>query len=283
VELPETPDVVVQAARWVYVGYPSGTIERVQAVSLATTTVTTTSAGQVVADPSGRYVAWVETRTGAHRPWVVVRTVGSRGETLQQQERAFPSGADPFVLVGIDRNGDVYASRPDERDGIWVWRTGLPKAPDRRDFDRVLGAGNGILARVIPGHLVVDTGGGAFDVGAVHGTDLIYDQEVSGVIVDFADPSGRRVAQVDETANGSGRNGAWVLARTERRDPEPPRTRLRVPTDATIVALRWEDAGHVLVEVTESTAPSGALVRCDAGTGACELAARFDGPHLLAG
>jgi hypothetical protein len=281
VELRETPDVVVQAAVWVYVVYPSGTIERVQARSLATTTVTTTSAGQVVADPSGRYVAWVEAKTGTRRPVVVVRAIGSEGETRAQQERAFPAGPDPFVLVGIDRNADVFGSRPAQRDGIWVWRSGLVLAPGRRVFDRVFGAGNGVLAQVVNGHLVVNTGG-AFDVGELHGTNLVYDEEVSGAIADFADPSARRVAQVDATANGSERNGVWVMKRTDVRDPEPPRPRLRVPTDATIVDVRWEDAGHVLVDVSDPTAPNGALVRCDVGTGDCELATRFDGPHLLA-
>jgi hypothetical protein len=154
-------------------------------------------------------------------------------------------------------------------------------APGRRVFDRIFGGGNGILAQVAAGDLVVETGG-AFDVGALHGTDLVYDQEVSGVLADFADPSARRVAQVDDTASGTTLKGVWVLERSHGGEQEHPRTGLRVPPHATCADVRWQESGHVMVDGTDPTAPNGALVRCDADTGACERAATFDGPHLLA-
>ena len=47
-------------------------------------------------------------------------------------------------------------------------------------------------------------------------------------------------------------------------------------------AARWEDDGHVLLDVSDASLPHGALVRCAVDTGDCELAVRFDGPHLVA-
>jgi hypothetical protein len=56
-----------------------------------------------------------------------------------------------------------------------------------------------------------------------------------------------------------------------------------VPTQPLgFAAVRWEDPTHVLLDLADPSVPHGALVRCDVGTAACEVAAAFDGPHLLA-
>jgi len=59
--------------------------------------------------------------------------------------------------------------------------------------------------------------------------------------------------------------------------------RLALPAlDAGFSAARWEDTDHVLLDVSDASAPDGLLVRCDVQTGACEVAAKFTAPHLLA-
>jgi hypothetical protein len=52
--------------------------------------------------------------------------------------------------------------------------------------------------------------------------------------------------------------------------------------DAGFTTARWEDAEHVLLDVSDASAPAGMLVRCEVQTGVCEVAAKFDAPHLLA-
>jgi hypothetical protein len=47
-------------------------------------------------------------------------------------------------------------------------------------------------------------------------------------------------------------------------------------------AVRWEDNDHVLLELSDASVPRGALVRCAVDSGACEIAARFSGPHVVA-
>jgi hypothetical protein len=37
----------------------------------------------------------------------------------------------------------------------------------------------------------------------------------------------------------------------------------------------------VILDVVDETAPDGALVRCDVRDGACELADKLEGPHLV--
>jgi hypothetical protein len=96
---------------------------------------------------------------------------------------------------------------------------------------------------------------------------------------DFADPLGHRVVYADDSGEIHVRER--VLHGRARRASSD--VRLQLPTlDQGFAAVRWEDDDHVLLDVADASQPHGALVRCDVGTGACELAARFDRPHLLA-
>ena len=59
--------------------------------------------------------------------------------------------------------------------------------------------------------------------------------------------------------------------------------KLQLPTlDEGYASVRWEDADQVLLEVRDEPLRDGGLVRCDADSGACEIAILFDGPHLVA-
>lgn len=278
VTLPEAPEALVTTRSGVYLTLPSGRIQRVEAPAGTTETVTASAEGQLVSDPSGARVAWVE--AGSGRPSVVVGDVGSSGGALLARARPFPAPSwccdNPFVVNGMTGSGQLVASLPAE--GLaWVWDSQRHLDPGA-DAPRIVGLGNGTVSQVTAGEIVV--------VNATHyaagrllddGTFLVG-YEIDARQADFTDPSGERVVYVDQTG------ATHVLERTTRgHQRTPDNVRLQLPRLETgYDAVRWEDAGHVLVDAFDDSLPHGILARCDVESGDCEIAARFDGPHVLA-
>jgi hypothetical protein len=278
VALPESPEALATTRSGVYLLLPSGRIVRAESQAGTTETVTASSEGQLVSDPSGARVAWVE--AGSGRPHLVVGDLGSSGAALLTRARPFPAGSwccdNPFVVNGMTGSGQLVASRPAE--GVaWVWDTRRHLDPTA-DAPRILGLGNGAVSQVTAGEVVI--------VNATHfaagrllddGTFLVG-YEIDARQADFTDPTGERVVYVDETG------ASHVVERTTRGHPRTPENvRLQLPRLATgYDAVRWEDSGHVLVDASDDSSPRGVLARCDVGSGDCEIAVRFDGPHVLA-
>jgi hypothetical protein len=223
-------------------------------------------------DQRGRYVAWVDV---GHRIIVVRPTDPARTDTPERlQEFPPPARAeDPFRLVGLSPSADVVVSYPAES-RAWVARE---PGPAGSDLHEIQGLGNGLVQQVTATELVVFYPPTHFAVGRLEHDAFLVDEDVVATAADFGDPTARRFVYADRTghvhvgrrAPGSGRDRSHDL-------------RLRLPRLASGWAgLHWEDDEHVLLDVSDSSMPRGALVRCDVRSGDCEIAARFDGAHLL--
>jgi DNA-directed RNA polymerase specialized sigma24 family protein len=278
VTLPEAPEALATTRSGVYLTLPSGRIERVEVPAGTTETVTDSSDGQLVSDPSGTRVAWVE--AGSGRPSLVVGDVGSSGGALLSRARPFPGRSwccdNPFVVNGMTGSGQLIASLPAE--GLaWVWDTQRHLA-DGTDAPRIAGLGNGTVSQVTAGEVVV-ANASHYAAGRIldDGTFLVG-YEIDARQVDFTDPGGERVVYVDQSG------ATHVLERTTRgHSRTPDNVRLQLPRLETgYNAIRWEDDNHILVDAFDDSVPHGVLARCDVESGDCEIAARFDGPHVLA-
>jgi hypothetical protein len=278
VTLPAAPEALATTRSGVYLTLLSGRILRVEASSGTTETVTDSSDGQLVSDASGARVAWIE--PGRGRPHLVVGTVGSSGAALLTRARPFPAPPrccdDPFVLHGMTSSGQLVASLPAEGE-VWVWDTGRPLDPTA-DAPRIAGLGNGSVSQVTAGEIVIANATHYASGTLLPDGTFLAGYEVEARQADFTDPTGERVVYVD------GAGATHVLERTTRgRARTPDDVRLQLPgLETGYVTIRWEDDDHVLVDAFDDSVPQGALVRCDAGSGDCEIAVRFDGPHVLA-
>jgi hypothetical protein len=276
ITLEQSPSSMVQTRKWLYVAYPSGAIIRIDVVKGTVLPVARTSRGELATDPSGEHVAWLAAGPGP--AVVVLRTAWDWGVLLSDRQR-FPAEPrccdDPFVLNGITGDGDVIGSLP-VVNRAWVWST-----PDAgaNTVQEISGLGDGAIIQVVPDGLVVRHPPGTFAVGGVVAGIFRPTTVLSARDADFADPLGHRVLSAD--AAGEIHVRERVLRGRARRASDD--VRLQLPTlDGGFAAVRWEDDDHVLLDVSDASQPHGALVRCDVGTGVCELATRFDGPHLLA-
>ena len=226
----------------------------------------------MVTDPSGRHVAWpvVARRTAT----VVLRSYV--GGSASHRERDFPARprccADPFVVNGITAAGELVASSP-AANKAWIWNI------QGRQLRQIDGVGHGTVGEIAVNGIVVehprshyafgDVRDGAFRRTASFRTHTAY----------FGDPLGRRLVYVDEAGE------IYVRQRVARRGRRfgPNLVRLELPAiTAGFAAARWEDTEHVLLDVFDIYLPEGALVRCQVLTGACEIAARLVGPHVVA-
>jgi DNA-directed RNA polymerase specialized sigma24 family protein len=267
VVLEAVPTAVVPAGRWTYAAFSSGTIVRVDDASLRTQRVTDTAAGAPVADRLGRYVAWPASFPGA--PFVEIRPTEPRTNAHENQTR-FPDIGAPVDLVGVTPSADVIASAAN-LDRAWVWHAA--EVYDQGGSVRQIeGLGNGEVTQVTPGEVVVRYPPNHFAVGRLDGDAFLAREDLVAANADFADPRGKRI--VYATPAGEIRVGRRGDGTDRDRSHD---LRLRLPRlPAGYFALAWEDDHHVLLDVTDDSAPHGVLVRCDVDTGACEIAYPFE-------
>jgi hypothetical protein len=135
-----------------------------------------------------------------------------------------------------------------------------------------------VVRQVTPGELVVQYPPSHFAVGRLDRGAFLAEEDIRASNADFTDPRSERIVYAD-------RDGEIHVGRRRAgfgRDREHD-LRLGLPRLAAGFAdLVWEDERHVLLDVADDSLPQGALVRCTVATGACELAVRFEGRHLLA-
>lgn len=274
--LESVPSGLVQAGRWTYAFLPSGAIDRVDDRSLKVLPVTDAAMGPPVADRLGRYVAWLATYPG--RPLVVVRPTDPAYTNSRAHEHRFPAAGGPPEVVGITPAGDVVAASPRES-RAWVWRSEDVFFDQTQAVREIEGLGNGVVTQVTPSEIVAQYGSNHFAVGRIDHDAFLAEEDLVATAADFADPTGRRIVYLDGSgAMRVGRRGAGSGS-DRSHDLRLRMPRLRVG----YAALVWEDDRHVLLDVSDDSLPHGAVVRCDVGTGTCELAHRFDQTlHLLA-
>jgi hypothetical protein len=270
VSLGTFPSAVVTTGDAVYVAYADGVVDRVDADTMVREEIAEDALGEVVVDPRGRLLAWMEQDRREIR--VHLRSIDGdeppRNETRTLEDS--PGCCDvKYLLAGITRSGEVVVSAPDGA-AAWVWDTRLGSV------SRVSGIGNGVVAQVTGDEIVVHHPPAYFAIGRLRDGDLLVDQEIGAEQADFADPLGKRVVYAED-----GQIHVRLLEPYGRsrslRDVRLALPVLYVPWSS----VRWEDSGHLLLDVADASLPNGALVRCDVQSGACELAARFESEHLL--
>ncbi|HEX7718036.1 MAG TPA: sigma factor-like helix-turn-helix DNA-binding protein [Marmoricola sp.] len=275
--LDDLPTAIVQTRKWLFVSDLSGGILRIDTNTGAAQKAVESSGGGLVTDPAGDHVAWLA--AGAGPAVVVLRTVWDWAVPLSDEQR-FPARArccdDPFVVDGITQAGQVVASRPTAHQ-TWVWST--PDAGSTTSLTEVSGLGEGVVTQVTPAGVAVRRAPSQYALGVLDEGRFVRTAALAARVADFSDPRGRRAVLVDE--NGETRVLEIAFGRRGRRGTQD--VRLRLPAGVgEFTAARWEDDGHVLLDVSDASLPHGALVRCAVDTGDCELAVRFDGPHLVA-
>lgn len=275
--LPDLPSAIVQTQTWLYVAYLSGEIVRVDMDSGQVSRVTEDSHGELVTDPAGEYVAWLAAGDG---PAVLaVRTVADWVTPLSDEQTlpADPRCCDnPLVVNGMTQDGQVIASLP-AANRAWVWSTPNTRTASR--VQEISGLGRGTISQVAPLGIVVHRPPFQYAVGRLDGARFVGTAAVEAKDAEFSDPLGDRVVFADNDG---------VIHVRELRAPGRSRrgsqdVQLLLPTIANgFSSARWEDADHVLLDVADPSMPDGALIRCAVDTGACEVAVRFDSPHVIA-
>jgi DNA-directed RNA polymerase specialized sigma24 family protein len=275
--LADKPSAIVQTKKWLFVGYLSGTIVRIDLATTETETIANASHGELVTDPAGEHLAWLA--AGAGPAVVVVETVAD-GAVLLDDQQVFPATPrccdNPFVVNGMTADGQVIASLP-AGNRAWVWAS-----PDGGTDDQVReisGLGNGVISQVTSDGIAALYLPSHYAVGVLQGDAFLVRGEINARQADFGDPHDERVLYVD----GTGEIHVRQLVPRGRSRRGSQNVRLGLPElDHGYTSVRWEDPDHVLLDVSDASTPNGALARCDVVTGACEIAARFDGPHLVA-
>jgi len=273
--LPDTPTAVARGPQKWYVSFASGTIVAVQVDPPQVTLVTDAAAGTAVTDVLGRYVAWVEGPQAS--PQVVVQSTEEDvpGLITRREKPLADCCADQLRIDGLTPSGSVIASVPSEL-RAWLWRAAGDYGRDPPQ--EIEGIGNGVVRQVTAGELVVQYPPFQFAVGRLDDLAFLAEEDLRASNADFSDPRGERIVYADADGEihvgrrkvGFGRDRAHDL-------------RLRLPRLATgFTDLVWEDSSNVLLDVADTSLPQGALVRCTVATGACELAVRFEAPHVLA-
>ncbi|HET6166493.1 MAG TPA: sigma factor-like helix-turn-helix DNA-binding protein [Marmoricola sp.] len=270
------PSTLVQTRTWLYVGYLSGEIVRVDPATGDVVTVVGSSGGGLVTDPAGQHVAWLASDHGPAD--VVVATVTDSAVARSDVQRfpARPRCCDnPFVVDGITSDGHVVASLPAAH-RVWAW-----SAPDAgtSQLREVHGLGGGLVSQVASVGVIVHQLPFAYVIGRLVGGRFVRTGVVNGREADFTDPLGRRVVYLDEDG-GIHVTGIRVGGRS-RRGGQDVQLRLPPIVDG-YSSVHWEDADHVLLDVTDASLSHGALVRCAVEDGTCESAVRFAGPHVVA-
>jgi hypothetical protein len=273
VDLEERPAAIVDTPQWVYVAYLSGKIVRVDTTTLRVEPVVETSGGQLVDDPRGERVAWLT--AAAEQAAVDLTTLDGSDPAGERQD--FPVMLrccdNPFEVNGITEDGELIASLPAES-RVWVWDT--TRGGGVRELS---GIGNGVVSQVTVRGLVVHYPPLEYAVGRIQDGAFLQVAELAVRKADFSDPLGVRAVHTDEAGEIDVRDFA-ARGRSRRAGPS---VRLRLPAlEEGFAAVRWEDDDHVVLDVFDESAPDGALVRCDARDGSCELADELEGPHLLA-
>jgi DNA-directed RNA polymerase specialized sigma24 family protein len=274
VALAGKPSAIAQGSGGVFVSYLTGTVVHVDTATGEVEPVTGAAAGPAITDPGGRYVAWPEVRAG--QAAVVVRRVGADGPTASVEQQVFPGTArccdNPFVLVGMTRSGAAIGSLPAVR-RAWAW--------DRSDgrLREIAGLGESLVDQVVGEEIVAHEPPYRYTVGVLRDGVFVATNRFRARSVNFSDPLGRRIVYVDEDGETHVRERrSFRRGRAGAND-----IRLQLPVlDAGFASARWAGTGHVLLDVADDLVPDGALVRCDVVSGACEIAVRFDGPHLVA-
>lgn len=281
IALTARPSAIAQTPDWVFVAFPNGRIVQVSTETAGVETLIDAGTGSVVTDPSGTHVAWL--LAGNQEATVVLREVDASGAAPHTAEQTFPATPrccdNPFVLNGITQDGDLVGSLP-AASKAWVWdtRDGGTGADTDSDLREIEGLGNGSIDQVTVDGIVIQYPPSHYAVGSLEDGVFLVTGEFTARTAYFGDPLGRRLVYVDDSGE------THVRTRVPRRGRRVPvNVRLQLPlSDAGFTSARWEDDAHVLLDVFDNYLPDGALVRCDVVTGACELASRFDGPHLLA-
>ena len=270
------PAAVVQNAHSVFVAFLSGKIIEVDIATATVQTYVEKSGGQLVADPDGGQIAWLDSGVGPAT--VHLRSTGAADVTGTGDEQVFPVTLrccdNPFRINGITQDGQLITSLPAEN-RAWVWDT-RGVAPIVQE---VSGMGNGTIHQVTPFGLVVQYPPFQYAVGQVEHGVFLQVAELAAGNADFSDPLGHRVVFADETGEVHVRERDSRGRRSQRFGPD---VRMQLPTlRGGFAGARWEDKHHVLLDVYDASMPDGALVRCDVRTGVCELADDLEGPHLL--
>lgn len=272
VELGARPAAIARTPHSVYVAYLSGKIVRVDTVNIRIEPVVDTSGGQLVTNPDGSKVAWLQSGAG---PAVVNLSPVEPTAAGSAVVQAFPATLrccdDPFEVNGITRDGELLASLPAEN-RAWVWDT------HGHDVREITGLGNGVISQVTARGLVVHYPPFQYAAGQLEHGVFLQVTELAAREAEFSDPQGRRIVYADDAGEIHVREGV-VRGRSRRGTPN---IRLRLPVlENGYAAARWEDEDHVLLDVIDESVTYGAMVRCDVRDGSCELATRFEGPHLL--
>lgn len=277
VTLPELPSQLVQTRRWLLVVSLSGEIRRYDPTTGEMHTVASASRGELVTDPSGEHVAWLA--AGSAPAVVVVRTVTDWSVPVSD-EQAFPARPrccnNPFHVGGITADGQVVASLP-AAGRTWTWRT--PDAAAAPPIREVAGLGAGVVSEVTAAGVVVRLPLSQYAVGHIDDGRFVRTDVVPARDAEFADPLGHRVVVADEDGEIHVRD---IRSRgRSRRGFQDVRLALPPLPDG-FASAAWEDDGHVLLDVSDASAPHGTLVRCAVDTGRCEVAVLFRSAHLVA-
>lgn len=277
VTLPDLASEIVQTRSWLLVVSLSGEIRRYEPTNGQTHVVAPASHGELVTDPSGEHVAWLDAGTG--RAVVVVRTVTDWSVPVSD-EQAFPARPrccdNPFRIGGIDQDGQVVVSLP-SAGRTWSWRT--PDGGATNPVQEVTGLGTGAVSEVTAAGVVLRRPPDRYAVGRIVDGRFVRTDDLAAREAEFADPLGHRVVLADEDGAIHVRE---IHSRGRSRRGSADVQLSLPPMPDGFSEARWEDDSHVLLDVSDPSAPHGALVRCDVDTGACEIAVVFDGPHLVA-
>ena len=273
-DLEQRPAAIAQTPHWIYVSYLSGMIVRINLDTLDRESVVESSGGQLVSEPDGSRVAWLESAQGP----ATVHLESTDPADKVDESRTIPATLrccdNPFQVDGITQDGELIASLPAES-RVWVWDT---TSDDPDGVREISGVGNGVVSQVTAHGFVVHYPPVQYAAGQIDDSAFLQVGEIAAIDADYSDPLGLRVVYTDDTGEIHVRDTQF-RGRSRRSSSD---IMMRLPLlDDGFADLRWEDDQHVLLDVYDETAPNGALVRCDVTDGACELADNLEGPHLL--
>jgi DNA-directed RNA polymerase specialized sigma24 family protein len=276
VTLADLVSTIVQTQKWLFVVDLSGKIVRVDTATGDVTPLVAASHGELVTDPAGEHIAWLA--AGAGPAVAVVQTVVD-GAVALSDEQTFPADPrccdNPFVVNGITQDGEVIGSLP-AANRAWVWISPDGGASQVHEIE---GLGTAVIDQVVAAGIVAHRAPFQYIVGHLDDSNFVQTAVLTARIADFTDPLGHRVVYADEDGKIHVRE-IRTRGRSRRASQEVP---LLLPTIAGgFASARWEDQDHVLLDVADASLRDGALVRCAVATGACEIAARFNGLHLVA-
>lgn len=278
VRLRDVPTGILQTKKWLYVASLAGAIIRIDPATGEQHTAATSSHGELATDPAGEHLAWLASGDGSAT--VVLRTVWD-GAVALSDEQEFPGRPrccdNPFLVDGITADGQVIASLP-AMERAWVWST--PDGGTVNQVREIEGLGHGMISQVVAAGVVVQQLPFRYEVGSIDAGRFVRTAVLTARQADFSDPLGHRVVYVDEDGGIHVRE----IASRGRSDRGSEDVRMRLPPiEHGYDTVRWEDADHVLLDVSDPSLPHGALVRCAVDDGSCEITVRFQRPHLVAG